>query len=42
MTASGTGGIGLTSGAGFFVRMTAGLTFGMPEDYAPEAEQRKL
>ena len=30
MTASGTGGIGLSGGAGFFIGMTAGLTFGMP------------
>jgi hypothetical protein len=35
IAASGTGGTDLTGGRGFFVGMTAGLTLGMPEEYAP-------
>ena len=44
MTAAGAGaitGIGLTSGTGFFVRETVGLTFGMPEEYARVASGNK-
>jgi hypothetical protein len=42
IAASGTGGIGLTSGTGFFVRETVGLTLGMPEEYARVVSGNKV